>query len=154
MKTSVRPSSMRTGTLTTRARRGKERRFSTPGSMSMTLATVSSCRQAILKVGELSKTGIGGGGIWPFPETVSVDADTEHSCTMGEGPDGILTALYCHYTTQSKAPPWALGLIVAICPIRLTRSLESAVAVCCREIRCTSVSRSVCFPVSWRLDRP
>src|SRR5262245_4625655 len=105
MKTSVRPSSMRTGTLTTRARRGKERRFNTPGSMSMTLATVSSCRQAILKVGELSKTGIGGGGIWPFPETVSVGADTEHSCTTGEFRDGILhRPLLLLYVANRRVP--------------------------------------------------
>src|SRR6516165_824121 len=61
MNTSVRPSSMRTGMLTTRARLGWLMRSRTPLSTSMTSATASSWRQAIWKVGELSKTGM---GVW------------------------------------------------------------------------------------------
>src|SRR5437764_861539 len=64
MKLSVRPLSMRTGTLTTMARFGLDMRSSTPGSRSTCPATVSSWRQAIWKVGELSKSGT---GWWAWP---------------------------------------------------------------------------------------
>src|SRR5262245_47467487 len=105
MNTSVSPLSMRTGMLTTIARRGRASRCSTPGSMSMTSATPSSCLQAIWKVGELVKMASASGTATTGLEEARVGADTRTSLRREREAGHVQAALYENYTPSAAALP-------------------------------------------------
>src|SRR2546421_6969893 len=112
MKLSTRPLSRRTGTLTTMARFGLDMRSSTPGSRATCSATVSSCRQAIWKVGELSKRGIGWWA-WPLVREilVGVVAPSPPGAVGADGAAGAGMKRLLHVRTggevRNPAAPWS-----------------------------------------------